>query len=114
MPIAANVATAPASSPVRPTSAQLDAERALLDTARAALVGGDADAALSALARHARTFGHPLLAEERDALMVQALVRAGQYSEARLRANSFRRKTPQSLLLPAVDAAVASIPVTPE
>jgi hypothetical protein len=90
--------------------AQLDAERALLDAARVALVSGDTDTALHELDRHARTYGHPILGEERDALFVQTLVRAGRYDDARIRAEAFRRRAPQSLLLPAVDAAIASIP----
>jgi len=89
---------------------QLDAERALLDEAHTALVRGESDAALSALERHARAYPHPLLGEERDALYVQALVHAGRYAEARSRAEAFRRSRPQSLLLAAVDAAIASIP----
>jgi hypothetical protein len=88
----------------------LDAERALLDAARVSLVSGDTDSALRALDQHARLFIHPILGEERDALFVQSLVRAGRYDEARTRAEAFRRKAPQSLLLPAVEAALASIP----
>jgi hypothetical protein len=89
---------------------QLDAERGLLDVARAALVRGDNSAALEALDQHARIFGHALLAEERDALYVQALARAGRSDEARARAEAFRRTAPKSLLLPAVEAATASAP----
>jgi hypothetical protein len=91
-----------------PHLSQLDAERGLLDVARAALVRGDTSAALEALDQHARTFAHALLAEERDALYVQALARAGRYEEARARAEAFRRTSPTSLLLPAVEAATAS------
>jgi outer membrane protein assembly factor BamD (BamD/ComL family) len=90
--------------------AQLDAERALLDDARSALGQGDAARALGVLERHERQYPHPLLGEERDALLVQALVRAGRYTEARSRADAFRRRAPNSLLLPAVDAAIGSIP----
>ncbi|HZU84640.1 MAG TPA: hypothetical protein VE987_17040 [Polyangiaceae bacterium] len=107
-PPAATPATIVAAA--RNQQTQLDAERALLDGARGALVSGDSDAALRALDRHARTFRRPLLAEEHDALLVQALVRAGRYDEARARAEALRHKFPQSLLLPAVDAALASIP----
>jgi outer membrane protein assembly factor BamD (BamD/ComL family) len=89
---------------------QLDAERALLDAARVALVSGDTDTALRALDQHSRTFPRPMLGEERDALFVQALVRAGRYDQARARAEAFRRRNPQSLFLTAVDAAIASIP----
>jgi hypothetical protein len=97
-------------SPPHARLAQLDAERALLDAARVALVSGDSDTALRELDRHARTYAHPILGEERDALFVQTLVRAGRYDDARIRAEAFRRRAPQSLLLPAVDAAIASIP----
>jgi hypothetical protein len=109
-------ATATAKAPTReapsslPRLSQLDAERGLLDVARAALVRGDNSAALEALDQHARTFGHALLVEERDALYVQALARAGRYDEARARAEAFRRTAPKSLLLPAVEAATASGP----
>jgi hypothetical protein len=89
---------------------QLDAERALLDTARTALVSGESDTALAALDRHARAYARPMLGEERDALFVQALVRAGRYDEARTRAEAFRHRTPNSLFLPAVDNAIGSIP----
>jgi hypothetical protein len=107
--VTAPAPTAVAGAPDR-ASTQLDAERSLLDLARVALVRGDGDGALGALDRHARTFRRPLLGEERDALVVQALVRAGRYDEAHARADEFRRKTPKSLLAPAVEAAIASIP----
>ena len=106
-PVAAPAAVA--ASPAQ-AAIQLDAERSLLDLARVALVRGDCDGALGALDRHAKTFRRPLLGEERDALVVQALVRGGRYDEARARAEEFRRKTPKSLLAPAVDAAIAAIP----
>jgi hypothetical protein len=43
-------------------------------------------------------------------MQVQALVAAGRYDEARVRANVFRKQTRDSLFLPMVDAAIASIP----
>jgi hypothetical protein len=97
-------------SPPHAGLAQLDAERALLDTARVALVSGDSATALEALDRHTQTYRHPILGEERDALFVQTLVRAGRYDEARTRAETFRREAPRSLFGPAVDAAILSIP----
>jgi hypothetical protein len=108
--LASSVSTAVVASPSQARFTQLDAERSLLDSARVALVDGDSDTALRALDRHAKTYRRPLLGEEHDALVVQTLVRAGRYDEARSRAEEFRRKAPQSLLLPAVDAAIASIP----
>jgi hypothetical protein len=90
--------------------ARLDAERALLDAARTSLIGGDHETALRVLERHERTYHRPLLGDERDALFVQALVRAGRYDEARTRAEALRRRSPNSLFLSAVDAALSTIP----
>jgi hypothetical protein len=109
----ATVSTSPTSegrAAARPTISQLDAERALLDVARAALVGGEIDVAIAALDRHIHTYARPMLGEERDALFIQTLVRAGRYDEARTRAEAFRRSAPTSLFLPAVETAIASIP----
>jgi hypothetical protein len=55
-------------------------------------------------------FPSALLGEERDALQAQApWSKAARYDEARAR-DSFRKRTPGSLFLPMVDAAIASIP----
>jgi hypothetical protein len=86
------------------------AERVLLDEARAAIVEGAPDRALDRLAEHRTRFPDGLLAEERDAMTVEALVRAGRYDEARSRAAAFRERTPASLFRATVDAAIASIP----
>lgn len=90
--------------------ARLDAERAMLDAARSSLISGDHEAALRMLERHERAYPRPLLGDERDALFVQALVRAGRYDEARARADALRRRSPNSLFLSAVDAAISTIP----
>lgn len=109
-------AAAPDSAPATHASAprshasQLSAERMMLDEARSSLVQGDARGALEVLERHRHAFPSPLLGEERDALGVQALVKAGRFDEARSRAESFRRRSPDSLFLPMVDAAIRSIP----
>lgn len=97
-------------SVVASAPAQMDEERALLDDARAALSRGDGPAALVAAERHRQRFANPQLAEEREAIAVQALVLAGRYDEARTRAARFRAQTPNSLFLPAIDASLASIP----
>lgn len=91
-------------------TAQLDAERLLLDEARAALVQGEPERALDRLERHRRTFAAPVLGEERDAMEVEALAKAGRGAEARAKADAFRRRWPDSLFLPAVETAVESIP----
>jgi hypothetical protein len=114
-----NASPAPASGTAAPPSTAsagaldargLTAERALLDTARVALAQGDADAALDAIGRHEREFAGGRLAEERDALAVRALVKAGKNDEARARGERFLRTYPRSLAAPAVRAALASIP----
>jgi len=89
---------------------QLTAERVLLDEARGALVQGDPNRALDRIERHRRTFVTPILGEERDAMEVEALVKVGRAAEARAKASAFRRHTPDSLFLPAVESAVESIP----
>jgi hypothetical protein len=93
-----------------PALSSLRAEREVLDRARSALSGGDATAALALLDRHTTEFPQALLAEEREALAVQALVIGGRYDEARARAARFRAAWPGSLFLPAVEASLASIP----
>jgi hypothetical protein len=92
------------------TTSSLSAERVLLDDARSALATGDAPRALGLVDAHARRFSRPQLAEEREALAVQALVALGRYDEARARAARFRAGAPNSLFLPAIEASLASIP----
>lgn len=91
-------------------ASQLSAERILLDEARAAIAQGDPARAIDRLERHRRTFPAPLLAEERDAMWVQALVKAGRYDEARAHASAFRKRSPDSLFSSVVDSAIDSIP----
>ncbi len=105
----AHAATIPsATSSTR--ASQLSAERILLDEARAAIAQGDPARAIDRLERHRRTFPVPLLAEERDAMWVQALVKAGRYDEARAHASAFRKRSPDSLFSSVVDSAIDSIP----
>jgi hypothetical protein len=88
----------------------LAAERKLIEMARTALARGQTDGALGTLHRHGRTFPKGQLAEERDSLLVQALVAKGDYAQARQKAARFRHDHPASLFLPVVDQAVRSIP----
>lgn len=53
--------------------------------------------------RHEREFPRGRLEEEREVLYIQALVQAGQQREAVQRAQDFRTRFPDSLMLPAVD-----------
>ena len=84
----------------------LSVERELLDQARRALVRGDPVGALASLSEHGTHYPNSQLAEEREALTIQALLRAGRVGDARFRAEGFRRHFPSSLLLPALDAAL--------
>jgi hypothetical protein len=88
----------------------LAAERRLLDAARAALVGGDSATGMDKLSRHTRQFPRGVLAEEREALAVDALVATGRYEQARRRADAFRTRYPGSLFAPSVAAALQAIP----
>ena len=88
----------------------LAAERKLVEMARTALARGQADGALAAIHRHARQFPTGQLAEERDSLLVQALVAKGEFARAREQATRFHRQHPRSLFSPVVDQALQSIP----
>ncbi len=89
---------------------RLAAERRLLEQARTALVNGNADAAIVSLRRHARVFADGQLAEERDALLIRALVSTGDYAQARARTSRFHRQHPRSLFFETVEQAIRSIP----
>jgi hypothetical protein len=87
------------------TDASLAQERSLLETARSALVRGDAAQALDSLNAHQRQFAEGRLIEERESLAIQALLRLGQKDAARTRAEKFHQRWPDSLFGPVVDAA---------
>ena len=116
-PVESASVTAPARAPVASTRARSPAhdadlaqERALLEVARTALARGQDEAALRSLDEHATRFPNGRLTEEREVLTVQALASSGRVAEARDRAARFRSAFPQSILLPAVDAALVPIP----
>lgn len=92
-----------------PGSSTFAAEQALLDQARAALVQGDPQRAMGLLGRHRTRFANGLLAEEREAMRVEALVAESRYPEARAAAQAFRARNPHSLFLATVDSAVESV-----
>jgi hypothetical protein len=87
----------------------LAAERALLEIARTALVRGQYSAALEELTRHEAQFPSGTLAEDREALAVQALVGLGHAEEARSRAARFHASYPRSMMIPVVDAAIKEL-----
>lgn len=75
-------------------------ERALVERARTALIRGEPTRALDALREHQRRHPRGQLAEERDALRIEALRAAGRATEARGEAEQFRRAHPESLHAP--------------
>ncbi len=93
-----------------PETSGLAQERAILDAARKSWAAGDAVACLTKLDDHARLFRDGQLAEERDALRINALVAIGEHDRARQEADAFRRAHPKSFLLPSVEAAMGAIP----
>ena len=86
-------ARAPQSSP-----SSLAAEMRLLETARAALSGGDARRALALIQEHERDFPNGSLSEERRASKVFALCGLGRRAEAARAAAEFLRTAPASPL----------------
>ena len=88
----------------------LAAERALLDPARTALGRSDGASALGAVRKHESQFASGKLAEEREAIAVQALVISHRMDEARARAAEFQQRYPGSVLGPSVTAALESAP----
>jgi hypothetical protein len=101
---------APVPSPPAPSPADLAAESALLERARAALARADAAAALDGVSRHLQKFPNGLLAEEREAVWIQALVLAGDRESAARRARQFDRRFPSSVQSDAVAQALARRP----
>jgi hypothetical protein len=104
----ARAATTVPLAPPASDNGQLAQERALLDVARTALGRGDGQATLTALAKHAQRFPNGQLAEEREALGIQALLLLKRNDEARARGARFRQRYPGSVLLPAIEAALAA------
>lgn len=114
VPVAATPASsetpAPRAAPApRPARAAPDSARewALIDEARTALGQGDSALALSRLEAHRNAFPTGQLSEERDGLRILALSAAGRAEDAAHAAVDFERQFPNSMLLPAVQAAVA-------
>jgi hypothetical protein len=96
-----------------PAAAALAEERAVLDVARTALGRGEGQNALLAINEHQRKFPRGALAEEREALGVQALILVNRDGDAIDRAAAFRRHYPGSILAPAVDSVIDPISSQP-
>ncbi|MBK8241175.1 MAG: hypothetical protein IPK74_37135 [Deltaproteobacteria bacterium] len=97
-------ATARAPEP-SPPAATLDDEAALLRAANRALGAGDTALALARLSEHASRFERGTLAQDRDALRVVVLCRAGRRSDAVAARKRFLERWPQSVHAARVRAA---------
>jgi len=97
----ADVPSAPPSAAPRAVHssvvADVEAERLLLETARAAMRRGDGAGALAKLREHEARFPSGQLREERDGMTVSALGMLGRTEEAEAAAARFRKRYPMSL-----------------
>ncbi|HVT07560.1 MAG TPA: hypothetical protein VHO67_08885 [Polyangia bacterium] len=84
-----------------------EAELRLLRRAEAAYVRGDQRTTLALVSDHAQRFPDGRLAEERDALRVQALAESGRPQAARRAAAAFAARYPHSVLLPQMEKAAS-------
>lgn len=90
-------AASSADSAAAQRASRLREENRSLGEAREALRGGDASAALEKLDAMAGRFPEGTLAQEREALAIEALYRAGHRDAAKTRAEAFLRAYPTSL-----------------
>jgi hypothetical protein len=98
-------------SPSLPASGRLfEQELAELEVARRAVSRGEGASALRVLGVHSQRYPGSILAQEREALTVKALVLAGRSDEARKLAERFRARHPNSMLLDSLERALRSIP----
>jgi hypothetical protein len=86
------------SKPPPPSPSSLAVEMRLIETARAALSGGDARRALALLEEHEREYPAGALVEERRASKVFALCELGRRAEATRAAAEFLKTSPSSPL----------------
>jgi hypothetical protein len=82
-----------------------EAELELISNAQRA-VGSQPSRALALAEEHARRFGDGTLAQEREVVAVDALVRLGRTEEARSRADRFRARWPRSASRRRIDVLV--------
>jgi hypothetical protein len=104
--VVADEERAPAPASPAASAGVLSAEQALLDPARVALARGDGAGALARLAQHERRFPNGALSQEREAMVIRALVLTGDRDRARAHAESFRSRYPGSLLWPMIAASL--------
>jgi RNA polymerase sigma factor (sigma-70 family) len=85
-------------------------EGALIQRASAALAAGRPAEAIKLAQKHAAKFPRGKMGQERDVILIQALVLSGQREKATELAARFRRASPASPFLPTIDAAIGAKP----
>lgn len=99
-------------SPTEAPASTLREEAAVIRSARAALGSDSPRRALALANEHAKRFREGLLAEERDAVRIQALCRLARHDEAALARAAFERRHPHSAHDPAIREVCSTGAVT--
>lgn len=99
---------APRTAPSAPAGSGLAEEYRLVEDARAKLAAKDHAGASRSIQEHDQRFPAGQLAQECESLHIQLLVETGRVGEARERAQAFRARFPNGLLVPSVARAIAS------
>ena len=102
---AASAAALAVAPPTPPPPAE--AEGTMLARAHDALLHGAPDRALAIANEHAKAYPHGALAQERDAIAIEALVAAGRKPEAQKKAAAFMAAYPGSSHQERIDRLVA-------
>lgn len=103
-------AVAVSTASARAPGSGLAEEYRLVEGARAKLAAKDYAGALQSIRAHEARFPRGQLNQECESLHIQLLVETGRIEEARERANGFRARFPNGLLLPSVAHAIATDP----
>lgn len=95
----------PTPAPAPAPGSTLAEETRILSQARADLIEGEPEQALTRLGEHARRFPEGMLSEERQALRAVALCEAGRDADGEAAARSFLREHPHAALAQRVRSA---------
>jgi hypothetical protein len=104
VPAPSVLAEAPRAAKGGPPTGNLTRELAALDAASTALAAGNGIGALALLDTYAQAYPHGRLEIEAEVLRIGALARSGRLEAARVRAETFLRRHPQSVLASRVRA----------
>jgi hypothetical protein len=109
IPNAEDIASVPSVSEEGVSASSTAEERALIDRARAALRRGEPHEALVALMSHERRFVDGELTEERERLIIEALVVEGRGDQARARIDAYLARRPHGIHRAALERLAESL-----